>query len=159
MNGDLMLLKDLKSPWFSAFKNRYSDVWGEDIRRLKNKNHSISIDWRHLLVPSNHGRKGTCGLFLFSLTAHQFWKLPWGNFGELSGMVQCYGLNCVPLPQSWGFPGGASGKELACQCRRHKRCRFNPWVGKIPWRRAWQPTPVVFPGEAHGQRSLVGYTA
>ena len=34
---------------------------------------------------------------------------------------------------------------------------FNPWVGKIPWRRAWQPTPVFLPGESHGQRSLVGY--
>ena len=38
-----------------------------------------------------------------------------------------------------GFPGGASGKEPACQCRRHKRCGFDPWVGKTPWRRAWQP--------------------
>ena len=41
-----------------------------------------------------------------------------------------------------GFPGGASGKEPACQCRRHKRHRFNPWVRKIPWRRAWKPTLV-----------------
>ena len=38
------------------------------------------------------------------------------------------------------------------------RHRFNPWVGKIPWRRAWQPTPVFLPGEFHGQRSLVGYS-
>ena len=35
-----------------------------------------------------------------------------------------------------GFPGGASGKEPACQCRRHKRCGFDPWVGKISWKRA-----------------------
>ena len=56
-----------------------------------------------------------------------------------------------------GFPGGASGKEPACQCRRHKRHRFSPWVGKIPWRREWLPTPVFLPGESHGQRSLVGY--
>ena len=35
-----------------------------------------------------------------------------------------------------GFPGGARGKQSACQCRRHKRCRFDPWVGKIPWKRA-----------------------
>ena len=34
----------------------------------------------------------------------------------------------------------------------------DPWVGKIPWRRAWQPTPVFLPGESHGQRSLVGYS-
>ena len=35
---------------------------------------------------------------------------------------------------------------------------FDPWVGKVPWRRAWQPTPVFLPGESHGQRSLVGYS-
>ena len=46
------------------------------------------------------------------------------------------------------FPGRASGKELACQWRRHKRCRFDPWVRKIPWRKAWQPTPVFLPGES-----------
>ena len=40
--------------------------------------------------------------------------------------------------------------------KRHKRLGFNPWVGKIPWRRAWQPTPVFLPGESHVQRSLVG---
>ena len=38
-----------------------------------------------------------------------------------------------------------------------KRCGFDPWVGKIPWRRAWQPTPVFLPRESHGQRSLVHY--
>ena len=39
-----------------------------------------------------------------------------------------------------------------------KSCRFDPWAVKIPWRRAWQPTPVFLPGESHGQRSLVGYS-
>ena len=56
------------------------------------------------------------------------------------------------------FPGG--GKEpafaVSCQCRRHKRCRFDPWVGKISWRREWQHTPVFLPGEFHRQKSLVG---
>ena len=36
--------------------------------------------------------------------------------------------------------------------------QFNPWVGKMPWRREWQPTPVFLPGEFHGQRSLAGYS-
>ena len=35
---------------------------------------------------------------------------------------------------------------------------FDPWVGKIPWRRSWQATPVILPGESHGQRSLAGYS-
>ena len=47
-----------------------------------------------------------------------------------------------------GFPGGAGGKEPTCQYRRQKRCGLDPWVGKIPWRRARQPTPVFLPGES-----------
>ena len=49
----------------------------------------------------------------------------------------------------------ASGKEPACQCKRH---RFDPWVGNIPWRRKQQPTPVFLPREFHGQKSLAGYS-
>ena len=52
------------------------------------------------------------------------------------------------------FPGGACGKESTCQC---KRCRLDPWVGKIPWSRKWYPIPVFLPGKSHEQRSLVGY--
>ena len=56
--------------------------------------------------------------------------------------------------QSW-FPRWHRSKESAYQCLRCKRQGFNPWVGKIPWRRKWQPTPPVFlPGKSHGQRSL-----
>ena len=54
------------------------------------------------------------------------------------------------------FPGGASGKESACQSRRHKTHRFDPGVGNITWRRKWQPTPVFLPGESQGRGSLVG---
>ena len=57
-----------------------------------------------------------------------------------------------------GLPRWHSGKESACQCRRCKRCRSDPWVGKIPWRRKWQHTPLFMPGEFHGQRSLAGYS-
>ena len=45
-----------------------------------------------------------------------------------------------------------SGKDPACQCK------FNPWVGKIPWRRKWQPTPIFLPGKSYWERSLVGYS-
>ena len=40
------------------------------------------------------------------------------------------------------------------ECRRHRKCGFDPWVGKIPWRRTQQRAPVVLPGESHKQRSL-----
>ena len=57
---------------------------------------------------------------------------------------------------TWGFPGGSSSKEPGCQCRRQKRCRLDPWVRKIPWRRKWQPTPVFLLENSHGYRSLAG---
>ena len=60
------------------------------------------------------------------------------------------------LPCCLGFSGGSSGEELACQCKRHKRCEFDLWVGKIPRRRAWLPTPVFLSAESQGQRSLAG---
>ena len=53
---------------------------------------------------------------------------------------------------------GSSGYKPACRCRRRKRCGFEPWVGKIPWRRAWQPIPVLLPGELHRQRNPAGYS-
>ena len=55
-----------------------------------------------------------------------------------------------------GFHSGSNGKKKIClECRR---LGFNPWVGKIPWSRKWQPTPVFLLGEFHAQRSLVGYS-
>ena len=52
------------------------------------------------------------------------------------------------------FPGGSVGKEFACD----EGVEFDHWVRKIPWRRAWQPTPAFLPGQFHGQRSLAGYS-
>ena len=49
-----------------------------------------------------------------------------------------------------------SGKESICQCRRCKRCKFNLWLRKTPWRRTWQPTPVFLPGKFHRERGLEG---
>ena len=57
-----------------------------------------------------------------------------------------------------GLPRWRSRKESACQCGRHRRCRFDPGDGKIPWRRRWQPTTVFSSGKSHGQRSLAGYS-
>ena len=45
-----------------------------------------------------------------------------------------------------GLPRGVSGKEPACQCRRHNRHGFDPWVGRIPWRRKWHPLQYSFLG-------------
>ena len=90
------------------------------------------------------------------------WKIPWM---EEPGRLQSTGSQRVG--HDWatslhftsdgkeGFPCGSAGKESACPWGRPG---FNPWVGKIPWRRKWQPTPVLLLGKSHGRRSLVGYS-
>ena len=73
-------------------------------------------------------------------------------------IIQCLFFTSAPpyclYRTSWWY----SGKESACHCRRRRRCGFDPWVRKIPWRRKCQPTLVFLPEESHGQRSLVGYS-
>ena len=59
---------------------------------------------------------------------------------------------------AWGFPDGSVGKESACSTGDSADAGSIPWLGRFPWRRAWQPTPVFLPEESHGQRSLVGYS-
>ena len=59
------------------------------------------------------------------------------------------------MPWQAGSPGGTRGKNQPA-VQGCERPRFEPRVGKIPWRREWQPTPVLLPGEPHGQRSLAG---
>ena len=73
-------------------------------------------------------------------------------------LPECEILKWTQSCLNLGFPGGASGKESACQCRRWNRYRFDPWVRKIPWSREWQPTPIFLPRQFHGQRNLRGYS-
>ena len=49
-------------------------------------------------------------------------------------------------------------KNLTAMQEIWVRSGFDPWVGKIPWKRKWQPTPVLFPGKFHGRRSLACYS-
>ena len=89
---------------------------------------------------------------------------PRGHTCTLMSGPRCMERSSLPHqddspPVIWGFvmlgyPGGASGKEPACQRRRCKAYGFNSWVGKIPSRRAWLPTPVFLPGESHGQETV-----
>ena len=90
--------------------------------------------------------------------------LPWDSPGKSTGVgcqcllraniywiiILCQALAKCPtyfiasIHPIRGFPGGASGKESACQCRRHRRHRFHPWVGMIPWRRKWHSSILAW---------------
>ena len=85
------------------------------------------------------------------------WRGGHGKKGLPNREIQCnVRINPMTAP---GVPGGTSGKESICQCRRCKRSGFDPWVRKNPWSRKWQPSPVFLPGKFHGQRSLVSYSS
>ena len=104
-------------------------------------------------------------LFMFLAMLHSLWNLSFST----KNWTQTLAVKALS-PNHWPsrefpsfilltvFLSGACGKESACRCRRLRRCRFNLWVWKIPWRRKWQPTPVFLPGKSCGQRSLVGYS-
>ena len=79
------------------------------------------------------------------------WVVPKeGNLLYKTSFASLYDISSLPR---W-----LRGKEATCQCRRHRRREFNPWVRKIPWNRKLQSTPAFLPGEFHGQGSLAGYS-
>ena len=87
------------------------------------------------------------------------WFLVGGNW-LLPGQISLILLAMPGLTSL--FPGGTRGKKQNktknLPSNTEVKTGLDPWVGKIPWRRAWQPTPVFLPGESHGQRSLAGYS-
>ena len=92
----------------------------------------------------------------FTAGGNEKWCNPFGRefSGFLKGKHRLTYDPALTLPGIYpnDFPGGLS---VCLQCGRPG---FNPWVGKISWRRKWQPTPVFLPGKSHGWRSLVGYS-
>ena len=94
------------------------------------------------------------------------WRIPWTEEpAELQSMgSQRVGNDradfflSLCLGYVLGLPRWLRGKESTCQCKRHRRLGSDPWVGKIPWKRKWQPSPMFLPGESHGQRNLLGYS-
>ena len=70
-------------------------------------------------------------------------------------MLKLQGLMCGGLNSIYYLLGASPVIQIHLQCRKHG---FNPWVGKMPWRRKLQRTPVFLPGKSHRQRSLAGYS-
>ena len=98
------------------------------------------------------------GTILFSCCGTSVWRCHVRNkAGELD-QVRQRSLVLFIRDNNSRLLSWCSGKEFTFQCRRSKSCRFNPWVGKIPWSRKWQPTLVFLPGKFQGQKSLAGYS-
>ena len=85
---------------------------------------------------------------MYFITISQSIKVFWRYFNIFHLCVST--CECFGLSRWWLVVKNPSANV--------KRCRLDPWVRKIPWRRAWQPSPGFLPGESHGQRSLAGYS-
>ena len=105
-------------------------------------------------VPVQHNHELSCSAWAASEQPPIHPQASSGKIGtathlrELSGFIEIKYVKGPKLSQ-W-----LSGKESVCQCKRRRSLGFNPWVGRSPWRRKWQFTPVFLPGEYCGQRSL-----
>ena len=107
--------------------------------------------WSTYFTSSLHFLLWKMGIIMFMLSAGC--RLKWCHVYKVLSMWPY--LEETPI---LGPPIELTSKEPACQCRRHKRHRFDPWVGKILWKRAQKPTPVFLPRESHEQWSLMGYS-
>ena len=105
--------------------------------------HSSVLAWRIPGMPEPGG--------LPSMGSHRVGH----DWHDLAAAAATACIHLYTCEKRSGLPWWLSGKQPACQCWRHG---LDSWVGKIPWRRKWQPTPVFLPGKSHGQRSLVGFS-
>ena len=117
----------------SKIKNITYPLLVKDLNITTNSERDLHIPCFYIPLPSS--RRSHYSNFLVKVCLWFY------NQGTLN-----YGLSC------------GSAVKICLQCRSPRRCRFDPWVGKIPCRRKWQPTPVFLPGNSHGQRSLVRYS-
>ena len=153
----------------STLHMRWPKYWSFSLSIIPSKEHpglvSFRMDWLDLLavqgtlksLVQHHSSKASilrCSAFFIVQLSHPYMQ-------PLTPQIKLFVLCSFDTDYRsthLAIPGSARGKEPTCLCRGHKRHMFDPWVGKISWRRPWQPIPVFLSGEFHGQRSLVGYS-
>ena len=123
----------------------------------------LTYNWFRILLKSSNSLL-IFYVFFLSLLKVKYWgRMSISSFNSVKVCNIYFGfwLAYVYLSQrlnELGFSGGANGKNLPANAGDIKWCGFDPWVGKIPWRKAWQPAPVFLPRESLGQRSPAGHS-
>ena len=125
---------------------------GRKVHSLEGSPSSSTVPW----WPPETSNK--CTTSTFQVGGPQESEQPVGQSPPAVSRGQDAGLFSSPYDCLFGRPGGPAVKNPPISTGNIMRRGFSPGVGKIPWRRNWQPTPVFLPGESHGQRSLVGYS-
>ena len=106
----------------------------------------LSVNWVHTTLVIRKVSSWDAGFQISARRKHQFYL-------DQPSLIQ----DLRDSPQTVWTSLLAQRQRIHLQCKSQRRQRLDPWVRKIPWRRAWKPTTVFLPGESHGQRSLAGY--
>ena len=118
------------------------------LKRASQVAHSLSRCFSPVRLFATPSTVAHWALLSTEFSRQEYWSgLPFPSPGDLpdpGNQTWVPALQTLYLLSHQGIPSGAHGEGPSCQCRRHKRRGFNPWVGKIPWRRAWESTPVFF---------------
>ena len=141
---------------------------------------TLTFNYRFLIMRASPREWGLQGTSIFALISYR--SPLWLAVSPSPDVILKLIYNCVRLPTTIsyhyrgkvnhglqrllimlrncsGFPDDTGGKEPACECRRHRGFRFDPWAGKTPWSWRWQPTAVFLPEKFQGQRRRVGYSS
>ena len=103
---------------------------------------------------------GALSYFQPSLNRFAFQKSKWVKISVIVKVAWCRKIRHTwSLGLPWWASLMAQRVRICLQCRRHRRHGFDPWVGKIPWRKKWQLAPAFLPDKSHGQRHLMGYSS
>ena len=147
--------------WSMESKNRFQPGWEWKILKTECRNWILFLTL-HALHPVSFQHPKPWPTLHISNGSQLHLKLSISLLGKIIVHISKWSMFCLPIKEislSGKHHSGISwwlrGKEYTWQCRR---CRFDPWVRKISWRRKWQTTPVFLPEKSHGQRSLEGYS-
>ena len=148
-------------PFLDQLINFFCQQWNRNSNSHYVGGFFVRIKWNNVLVVlrvchNKHSSVSCCSYFYCSSYSFLHELLPVRNIWAYISFQDPQGTS---LEKLWGgMEKIRAGVDFCLQCRRHRRRRFGSQFGKIPSRRAWQPTPVFLPGESHGQRGLVGYS-
>ena len=137
--------------WNRAWRSSGLNQGKRCLRKALLESHPCLVIWDHQAgIIRAERAEGIYNKFMSGEQKSYYLK---GSKHHLWSNVECIYSKLLWLKE--GLRRWLSGKDFTCQCQRQ---RFDPWVGKIPWRRKWQSTPLVLPGKSHGQANLAGYS-
>ena len=136
--------------WESSYTSRSNQVYVSVEAKKCHLGKHCYLHWREC----SSGIRSWYDITLLFVYSYEYSSIPFYDALSLKHALSFF-IIIFKLVYICDFSGGSDSKSICLQCGRPG---FDPWVGKIPWRKKWQPTPVLLPGKSHVWRSLVCYS-